>query len=121
MAAYGSFVNLVSDRVAAFEPEVGMGATQLGWSDRYAYTVVEVVRFVSGKKKGEVKGVYATRDIATRVDKNGMSDCQDWSFQTDSNAQRRWFPKRKNGSYSSGVNSGVLVIGYRSEYYDFSF
>ena len=40
--AIGSLVNLVLDGSKPHEPEVGMGATILYWSDRSAATIMKV-------------------------------------------------------------------------------
>lgn len=41
---YGSLNNLMlTGTKGQPTPEVGMGATQLGWTDRHAYTIVEVI------------------------------------------------------------------------------
>jgi hypothetical protein len=58
-------------------PQIGMGATVCGYSDRYACTVVWV---------DQPKGVLSVRkDIAKRTDKNGISEDQEYSYTPDSN------------------------------------
>lgn len=119
--AYGSFINMIAHNSGTSEPEVGMGATYLGWSDRHPYTIAEVVRFKSGAKKGEIKGVYARQDQSKRTDQNGMSEVQSWEFIQDPSAPLEYFPKRKDGRFSKGPNYGTLSIGVRDRYHDFSF
>jgi hypothetical protein len=65
------------------------------------------------------------RDNAKRVDENGMSDSQSYEFTPDKSAPVVHYSLRKNGKWvrvgqpqSSGTQIG---IGYRSEYYDYSF
>lgn len=119
---YGNFFNSIYANAGVDEPQVGMGATYIAWSDRYAYTVVEVLRYKSGAKAGQVKAVVATRDIATRTDGHGMSDSQSYSYQTNPDAKRETYTLRGNGRFiRSGGNHGVLAIGDRREYYDYSF
>lgn len=118
--------SLVNSMLAAHhgapEPEVGMGATLIMWSDRRPYTIVEVVRYKGGKKAGQVKGVFATEDIATRTDSNGMSDNQHYTYETDPKAHRDWFPHCKTGAFRQHTTAGSpLRIGDRSYYYDYSF
>lgn len=105
------------------EPEVGMGATLCLWSDSHAYTITDVIRFKSGKNAGAIKAVIAQRDIAKRIDKNGMSESQDYEYTFDPTAKGTVFTLRKNGRYlAEGGDGGTrLAIGFRREYYDYSF
>lgn len=119
MTQYGSMTNYLSDRPAGFEPEVGMGATILMWSDRRPATIVEVIRFKTGAQAGQVKAVVIQEDDATRIDSNGMSDAQSYTYEPQPAAAKETFPKRKDGRFaSSGVS---LRIGSREKYYDYSF
>ena len=38
----GSLQNILADDTQSKQPEVGMGATQVCWTDRHAFTVVSV-------------------------------------------------------------------------------
>jgi hypothetical protein len=120
MTTYGSMLNSIFANNGVEEPTAGMGATYLAWSDRYAYTVVDVMRFKSGPKAGQVKSVIATRDIATRTDLNGRSESQSYEYETNPNAKREVFTLRKSGRFQAS-GGGVLAIGARREYYDYSF
>jgi hypothetical protein len=113
--AFGSFFNMIMDGSKSAEPFAGADATELCWSDRHAMTVIQVVRFKSGERKGQIKGVFARKDIAKRVDSNGMSDSQSYEFVFDFSANERWFPIKKNGNFNG------IAVGFKSEYYDFSF
>lgn len=101
----------------AVEPQVGQGATVLYWSDRHAGTIIEV-----SKNK---KRVVVQRDKAKRVDANGMSDAQTYEFTPDPEGQTWVFSLRKNGRWAQvgeTMSGGLrLGIGYRSEYYDYTF
>ena len=123
MTQYGSLINMLSDGVAPFDPEVGMGATILMWTDREPATIVKVDRFKSGPRKGEVKAVWITRDIATRIDSNGMSESQTYTFTTDPDAGAVQYTKRSDGRFKmAGSDSGVsLRVGSRDKYRDYSF
>lgn len=119
---YGSIINLLQDQSSQRPPVVGDGATQLFWSDRHACTIVEVINYSTGAKKGQVKAVVVTRDTAKRVDANGMSESQSYEFTTNLDAHKETYTLRKNGRYiKQGDSYGALGIGYREEYYDFSF
>jgi hypothetical protein len=73
---YGSLVNRLMEASARPEPEVGMGATVCMWSDRHGVTITEVLRYKTGPKAGQVKGVKTRACKATRTDNNGMSESQ---------------------------------------------
>lgn len=57
---YGSGINHFLSQDPSFKPTVGMGATLLMWSDRVAYTVVEISK--------NWKQLKAIKDISHRVD-----------------------------------------------------
>lgn len=106
----GSLVNHMYSRetIGAPAPTVGMGATMLGWSDRHGATIVKVTP----------KTVHVQRDHAQRTDSNGISEAQTWVFTPNPNASVEVYRLTKRG-WRAGSSS--LAIGYRSEYYDFSF
>ncbi len=91
-------------------PVVGMGATILCWSDRHAATIVKVTP----------TQVHVQRDIAKRIDTNGMSECQSYTYEADPTASVEVFRKTKRGWLAAGGGNG-LRIGDRREYHDYSF
>ena len=106
------------------DPEVGMGATLLYWSDRHAATVTGY---------DEVKQIITVQeDHAKRIDKRGMCESQDYEYTRNPDGQfynfqwckkkLRWRQVRMNpetGRWNK-INGIDLQIGYRNEYYDFS-
>jgi hypothetical protein len=100
-----------------YTPEVGMGATICYWSDRHAATIIRV------EKNGKV--IVVQEDIATRTDKNGMSESQEYKYEANPNGSIHAFSIRKDGSYrlvgSKGRTGNRLSIGFRNQFYDFSF
>jgi hypothetical protein len=112
----GSLVNNIMSKPKPVTPEIGMGATRLGWSDRNAFTVIDIL---------SPKEIRVQRDRAKRVDNNGMSDCQTWEFQRDPEGSIYHLTLRSNGSWTQkGCGrkaSDGWVIGLREEYFDFSF
>jgi len=100
------------------EPEVGMGATIIMWSDRHAATIIEVARFKTGARAGQVKAVTVQEDHAQRVDKNGMGDNQHYVYLPNPQGNTWTFKVRPNGSFGDKMWS--LAIGFRDEHYDFS-
>lgn len=111
----GSLVNLVAGRSGnahgTVEPVVGMGATQLGWTDRHPYTVVEIL----GPKRIRVQA-----DTATRTDKNGMSESQDYTYAPNPDGATYILKLLKRG-WQAQAGGNVFALGYRQEYYDYSF
>jgi hypothetical protein len=111
------------------EPEVGMGATILCWTDRHAATIVEV--FASGRDLY----IVVQEDNCTRKDKNGMSESQEWDCspdprmmkhtfrrgwnEQDGRWQKVWFNKKT--TRWNKVEGEGLLIGQRKHYHDFSF
>lgn len=69
---HGSFSNRMMDGNQYGELRVGMGATELSYSDREAYTVQRVV---------SENRVIVTRDKVKRIDSNGPSDVQEYEFE----------------------------------------
>jgi hypothetical protein len=104
----GSVMNHLMTGGSQPEPAVGMGATICCWTDRHAATIVKVTRCQ----------IHVQEDIATRIDNNGMSECQQYEYRPDPNGAVIVFRKTKRGWKSK---SGGLLIGTRRHYYDFSF
>jgi len=96
------------------EPQVGMGATELCYTDRHALTVVEVC---------SPKRIKVQYDRAIRADKNGMSDGQSYLYERDLEASVITLSLRKDGHWRKvGSTSGhVFMLGARRAYHDYSF
>jgi hypothetical protein len=124
----GSLTNHVYSRMTlgAPFPKVGDGATVLCWTDRAAATVTDVVPL------GKSHIVTVQEDIATRVDNNGMSESQEYRYQTNHDGRVYHFKRTPDGNYFEvrfnrltyqwNRTKGVgLLIGRRETYHDFSF
>lgn len=94
-------------------PEVGMGATEVCWSDRHPYTVIEVSK---SRKRCKVQA-----DKAIRKDKNGMSDAQEYEYERDPEGAIRELSIRGDGKWKEVGCTQVFLIGVREKYYDYSF
>lgn len=90
--------------------EIGMGATQVLYSDSHAYTIIAISK--SGKT------ITVQKDKAKRADKNGASDCQTYEFEPDPQGQTRTIRQTKNGWNWKGER---FLVGIRQEYYDYTF
>jgi hypothetical protein len=88
---------------------IGLGVTILGWTDRHPGTIVKVTP----------RTITVQRDIAVRLDKNGMSANQEYAFQQDPKAVTEVFRLTKKGWRNTSGNG--LLIGIRGAYYDYSF
>ena len=125
----GSLTNHLYSRMVINQPEaaVGMGATVMGWTDRYGCTVIDVF------KKGSSQYVTVQEDHAKRTDKNGMSDDQDYEYTPNEEGRTWTFKKEKDGRWSEvlfststnrykkhGSGSGMR-LGVRDRHYDYSF
>ena len=116
MSRTGSLINnLMTDNPSRIVPEVGMGATELCYSDRHAYTVVDV----------NAKGtrIIVQQDKATRTDNLGMTDCQSYSYEPNPNAPKIGLRLCKNGRWvrAGETQNGIaFILGRRDEHYDFT-
>jgi hypothetical protein len=125
---YGSIINRLQERmfIGAPEPFIGMGVTMTSYSDRHAGTIIAI------KKVG--KGVLITvqSDTVKRIDKNGMSESQEYEYTPNPDGAIHYYKQREpntrwvhgyfkpeTGKFNKA--SGGLFIGERDEYYDFSF
>lgn len=114
----GSFENRIANALAPqFPPVVGMGATECRYTDRAAFTIIEVS--ANGKR------LVVQEDKATRTDSNGMSECQGYAFEANPNGARHAYTLRKDGRWvreGESLRGGqVLNIGRRQKYHDYSF
>lgn len=120
----GSGINHIYSRMTkgAPNPEVGMGATILSWTDRHSATVIEV--------DGRI--VKVRRDRAVRTDRNGMSEVQEYQFLRDESQPIETFRRDGEGGYDPVIwnaqtnrwnkcGRGGLIVGKRDHYRDFSF
>lgn len=118
---FGSFFNKMFHDSKQPEPAVGMGATILSWSDRYAATIVAIKLGAEGK----VTEVTVVEDIATRVDSNGRSENQQWEYVRDPNGRKQVFTLRSNDTWvrkGDPASDGLgLMVGDRKHFYDYSF
>ena len=64
MKIYGNLTNRIMETGKA-EPKIGDGATLLMWSDRRAYTIIDVAYFHTGKRAGQPSKVTLQRDTVS--------------------------------------------------------
>lgn len=94
-------------------PEIGMGATQICYTDRHAFTIIGI------SKTG--KTITIQRDKAFRIDNNGMSDSQEYNYQKDDAGVIYKARQNKNGDWKILNLGNKIIIDKREEYFDYSF
>jgi hypothetical protein len=92
---------------------IGMGATIQVGSDSYPATVIQVTN--NGKR------VVVQEDIATRVDTNGMSESQQYTYEPNPNGTIYIATLRKDGRWRVTGGKTPVSLGFRRKYYDYSF
>lgn len=120
----GSLCNHLFSRAVIGEPspEIGMGATILGWTDREPATIVSVFT------KGKTLHVGIKRDNYKRTDTNGFSESQSYEYSFNPEMGIEYFRKGKDGTWESIYTNpetgrtkkgyGSLRIGQRDKYWD---
>lgn len=92
--------------------KIGDGVTFRIYTDRFACTVTRVSK--SGKT------FWCREDKATRIDNNGMSETQEYSYEADPNGREHRVSLRKDGTWRSTTGYRA-ALGVRAAYHDFSF
>jgi hypothetical protein len=119
MTQLGSLQNMMAVNAVCPAPEVGMGCTIIGWTDRHAATIFKVGRTANGQP-----AVWVQEDNAVRTDSNGMSDAQAYRYERNPNGAKRCYTLRKDGKYHAmgdTLRSPALLVGARMHYYDYGF
>lgn len=109
---YGSLTNRLAENVKSEAPVVSGGGTVLMYSDRTAVTIVRVL---------SAKRILVTEDTATRTDKRGMTENQEYEYKSNPNGAVREFSLRKDGRWKEKGGATVLLLGERDAYHDYSF
>lgn len=118
---YGSLNNRLMAASRQPEPVVGMGMTICHYTDRSCATIREVKHNAAGK----AIAFSATGDRAIRVDDNGISESQQYRYETRDDVKPTRYTLRKNGKWGEvGIPmryAGQLLLGVRDAYHDYSF
>lgn len=96
----------------------GHPATVCMWTDRDPATVVEVLRFKSGARKGQVRGLVVTMDHWVVVKGSEHDGSAEYAYTSRPEGPRVTFLLTKRGLVGKGDR---LSIGSRRRYYDPSF
>lgn len=104
------------------ELNIDDGVTLKYYSDERPATVVEI------DPKG--KWIKVQMDIAKRIDKNGMSDCQEYEYFRDEKGYIETFYKTRMKDYTLFTDTGrstynsygiYLSLKVRRNYFDYTF
>lgn len=104
---------MTNQNSTASELRVGVGATIQLHSDALACTVIAISP--SGKS------ITLQEDEATRVDNNGMSDSQSYTYTPNPNGQLYQATLRKDGRFRLMKQRSLVSIGIRRKFHDYSF
>jgi len=126
----GSLINHLYSRVAkgGLMPEVGMGVTELHWTDRSAGTIVEVFQI-----GGDV-AIATTGDDYKIVSGSAYDGSAEYEYTSNPDGRRAYWRQTKDGwrkvykgdsgrwlfRDKKGQGEG-LIVGTRDQYYDPSF
>lgn len=94
------------------EVKVGMGATEVLWTDSHAYTVQKVI---------SPKRVIVTRDKVRRIDSNGFSDFQEYEYTPVPLNETNGVEIRLYKNGWKRPNGSRFIVGRKVEYFDYSF
>lgn len=94
------------------QPVVGMGATVLMYSDRYAATIVEVK---------SPSRIVIQADRAIRADKNGMCDSQSYNYEPNPQGRTWTVTRRRDGTWKVEYAGTPVRLDCRDEYFDYGF
>ena len=110
---YGSLQNAIGNQTRSLQPKIGMGVTELMYSDRHPYTITKIL---------SVKHIMVRPDKAIRIDKNGCCETQEYSYETDIESPEITLFLNKFGRWKrqGDANGSTYLIGKREEYYDFT-
>jgi hypothetical protein len=110
---YGSLVNAIGNQTRSTVPEIGMGVTELCYSDRHPFTVVAIL---------SPTRIQVQRDDTKRTDNNGFSEHQDYEYTPNPDAAIITLRLNKHGRWKAlGDPQGcTYLIGKHEEYYDFT-
>lgn len=122
---YGNVINRLLESQTLIIPRVGMGATELHWSDRTAGTLVEVHTPKSGEARGQITRIAFQADHAERIDAGGAHDVPRYRYTPDPEGPITWYTLRRNGKWvreGSALKDGTcLALNRRDAHFDPSF
>ena len=112
-ARHGTLTAAIYDQTRSLVPVVGMGVTEVMYSDRHPYTVARIL---------SPKRITVRADKATRIDKNGCCEDQTYQYEQDLRAPEVTLFLNKFGKWKrqGDAQGSTYLVGRREEYYDFT-
>ena len=111
---YGSLQNRIIERSAMPKPEVGMGVTEICYSDRNPYEIVEVI---------DDRHIMVRRLDYKRIDSGGFSEDQEYEYFSNEEYPLQKLFLTKQGQWRmrigrNGLGSWRYSIGHAEKYWD---
>lgn len=117
---FGSLDNYICGKMMKEpEPAVGMGATEICWTDRHPYRITRI----QNGKKGE-KPILFLRRIKVEADPTARIGEQKWIYGEEIGGEEMVkFRKSRSAWYfkNGRIWGSRVLIGHAEEYYDWSF
>lgn len=112
-ARHGSLTNAMADQTRSKVPEIGMGVTEIMFSDRHPYTVVRILT---------PKRIVVKADKAIRIDGRGCSETQEYAYIECPDEAEVVLFLNKHGKWKrlGDAQGSTFLVGRREEYYDFT-
>lgn len=95
------------------KPEIGMGATVHSFSDSHPATIIRI--------SASLNQIVLQEDKSIRTDNNGLSDCQSYDYESDTNGILYFATLRKDGKYRVTGSKRLVSLGIRRKHHDYSF
>lgn len=123
----GSLINHLQSRMVKGQPvpEVGMGATLLGWTDRSPATIIKV------EEAGKFLYITVRSDFARVVSGSAHDGSAEYEYSPNPEGYEQIFRIKEGGTWEKVVRNldtgrwvkreGGIFIGKRERYYDPSF
>ena len=114
---FGSLQNRLEERSAMPKPEVGMGVTEMFYSDREPYEIIEVI---------DDRHIVVRQLDWKRIDEGGFSESQEYEYYSNESYPPQKLFLTKQGQWrerigKNGLGCNCFVVGRAERYYDFSF
>lgn len=109
---HGSLQNMIAADSKGKAPEVGMGVTEILWTDRRPWTVVAV--------KSPTR-IIVQMDSAEPVTGRGAVGHNEWTITPDPTGHMETLTLRKDGKWRRMGDATVFLIGIREKHHDWSF
>ena len=99
---YGSLLNRWAEEINhnGHKVEIGMGVTEMCYSDRHAYEVIAIK---------DDRHITIRRLKAKRIDNNGLSECQNYEYTSDPDGATRELFLTKKGQWRGRYREHALI------------